>query len=72
MLVPGGSGGWRSAFWVQGSGFWVQGLLGGSGDFVSRHFIEFSVISIITPIRIPIKVRISLLITHLLSPPPSK
>ena len=41
-------------------------LLGGSGDLVSSCFGD---ISIITPIRVPFRVLISLLITYLLSPP---
>ena len=48
-------------------GLVISGLLGGSGDLVSRSFRHLKVP--ITPIRIPSGVLISLLVTYLLSPP---
>ena len=53
------------------NGFWS--LLGGSGDSVSSYFLDFGLISTITPTRIPFKVLTSLLIVQFYKVPrPSK
>ena len=49
------------------SPFYSSRLLGGSGDLVTSYF--YRLISLITPIRIPLRVLITLLNIYLLSPP---